>query len=478
MSSGTQVSGSTAACFSNPVAGRQHHDAGRRRSPPGRRRQLAVCSLVVLLGWLAGGCAGRAEDYPNRPVLLICPWAAGGGTDRVARQLAVGLERELGVPVNVVNATGASGVTGHTRGALARPDGYTITLMTVELNMLHWRGLTPITYEDYRPGVLVNLDPAAIFVRADAPWQTLTELNEYVRQNPRTLRASGTALGGIWHVALAGWLTEIGVAADAVRWISMEGSSPSLQEMMAGGLDIVSCSLPEARSLLQAGEIRSLGVMSDERLAQFPDVPTFKEQGVEAGFAAWRGVGMPAGTPDPVHEKLVHSLTAVATGQEFRDFMTAGGFNWAFEGPSEFGQTLTRLDASFGALLTSDAFRDMGDEIVGPMAFPAILGGLGLIVFVTLLASGGLRKTASSDTFSWRGARRVSVILAAILLYLLVAESLGFVLTAFAIVAFLMWHLAVRWPVALMVSLVIVVVVYQIFAIYLRVPLPRGIFGW
>ncbi len=455
-------------------------DTGRQVSQrsAGRLARWWACCVVVLLGWLAGGCTGRGQEYPNRPVLLICPWAAGGGTDRVARQLAVGLERELGVPVNVVNATGASGVTGHTRGALARPDGYTITMMTVELNMLHWRGLTPITHANFRPGALVNLDPAALFVRADAPWQTLKELNEHVRRNPGTLRASGTALGGIWHVALAGWLTEIGLPTDAVRWISIEGASPSLQEMMAGGLEIVSASLPEARSLLQAGEIRALGVMADERLAQFPDVPTLKEQGVDALFAAWRGIGMPAGTPDPVHERLARSLADVANGPEFQEFMTKGGFNWAYEGPQEFGATLTRLDAAYGELLTSDAFSDMGGEIVGPMAFPAILGSLGVVVLVILLATGGLRETASSDTFSWHGAGRVAMILAAILVYLLVAETLGFVLTGFGVLAFLMWRLSVRWPVALTVSLVLILVVYQIFSIYLRVPLPRGLFGW
>jgi tripartite-type tricarboxylate transporter receptor subunit TctC len=455
-------------------------DSGRQVSgwSAARSGRLWLCCLIVLLGWLAGGCTGRGQAYPNRPILLICPWAAGGGTDRVARQLAVGLERELGVPVNVVNATGASGVTGHTRGALARPDGYTITMMTVELNMLHWRGLTPITHADFRPGALVNLDPAALFVRTDAPWQTLDELNEHIRQNPRTLRASGTALGGIWHIALAGWLTEIGLPTDAVRWISIEGASPSLQEMMAGGLEIVSASLPEARSLLEAGEIRALGVMSDERLAQFPDVPTLKEQGVDARFAAWRGIGVPAEAPDAVHEKLASSLANVTNGQEFRQFMTNAGFNWAFEGPEEFGATLRRLDTTYGQLLTSDAFRNMGSEIVGPMAFPAILGSLGLVVLVILLATGGLGETASSDTFSWRGAGRVAVILAAILVYILVAETLGFVLTGFGIVAFLMWRLSVRWPVALTVSFVLILVVYQIFAIYLRVPLPRGVFGW
>jgi hypothetical protein len=299
-----------------------------------------------------------------------------------------------------------------------------------------------------------------------------------VRQHPRTLRASGTALGGIWHVGLAAWLTGIGLDPDAVRWISIEGASPSFQELMAGGIEIVASSLPEARSLLEAGEVRSLGVLADERVAQFPEIPTLKELGVDAVLGTWRGVGLPTGTPDEVSAVLVEAHERVVNGTEFRQFMAKAGFNWAYEGPEEFGVTLARLDATFGTLLTSDTFTAIGQDIVGPMAFPTILAFIGLVVLAILLVSGGLRRTAASDTFSWRGTVRVAVILASILVYLLLAEALGFILTAFAIVTFLMWRLAVRWPVAVVVSLALVVVVYQVFAIYLRVPLPRGVFGW
>src|SRR5690554_6349909 len=97
-----------------------------------RDSKFPNCFLLLCLAGVFAACGGQDVEFPDRPVMLICPWAAGGGTDRVARQVAVGLEQELGVPVNVVNATGASGVTGHTRGALARPDGYTITLATAE----------------------------------------------------------------------------------------------------------------------------------------------------------------------------------------------------------------------------------------------------------------------------------------------------------------------------------------------------------
>jgi tripartite-type tricarboxylate transporter receptor subunit TctC len=108
---------------------------------------VALASLILLVG------CGQQQPFPSRPITLICPWSAGGGTDRVSRQMAMQLERRLGVPVNVINATGGSGVTGLTRGARSRPDGSTLMMMTVELSMLHWRGLTTITYEISRRSV-------------------------------------------------------------------------------------------------------------------------------------------------------------------------------------------------------------------------------------------------------------------------------------------------------------------------------------
>lgn len=435
-----------------------------------------ACGLLLLL--LVAGCGGGGQAYPDRPVLLICPWAAGGGSDRVARQLAVGLEGELGVPLSVVNATGASGVIGHTRGALARPDGYTITLATAELNMLHWRGLTPVTHADFLPGVLLNRDPAALFVRRDAPWQTLAEINEHVRTQPRSLRASGTALGGIWHVAMAGWLNAIGAEIDAVRWISIEGATPSLQELMAGGLDLVSCSLPEARPLLEAGEIRALGVMAAGRLEQFPDVPTLQEQGVEAELGTWRGIVLPRETPAERATQLVEAIGRVVQAEEFRTFMSQAGFNWAFEEGDQFRQSLERLDADFGVVLTSETFARMGDEIIGPMAFPATLGILGALTLLGLVASRQLGSSTTAESFSVPGMTRVAEFLGAILIYLLVAEWLGFVLTASLLVWLLMWRLGVSRITALVVSVLVAAAVYHVFAVLLRVPLPRGLLGW
>ena len=131
--------------------------------------------LALVLPPLLIGC-GAEDSYPGRPITLVCPRAAGGGTDRVSRQIAVHLENDLGVPVNVINATGGRGVTGYSRGLHARPNGYTMILSTVELNMMHWIGLTGLTYRDGIPLMSLNEDSAAIVVRTDAPWQTLEEL--------------------------------------------------------------------------------------------------------------------------------------------------------------------------------------------------------------------------------------------------------------------------------------------------------------
>ena len=237
---------------------------------------------LLLAAFLSGtsGC-GPEGAYPNRPILLVCPWSVGGGTDRISRTVADLLGEKLGQRVNVINATGGSGVTGHDRGARARPDGYTLLMMTVEINMLHWRGLTDLTWRDYRPLMMLNSVPAAVVVQKNAPWKTLGELDAEIAKRPGELKASGTARGGIWHLALAGWLDAAGLDSSSVIWVASRGAGPSLTELASGGLDLVVCSLPEAQAQLEAGTARALGVMSPERIEQYPEVPTLRELGID-----------------------------------------------------------------------------------------------------------------------------------------------------------------------------------------------------
>ncbi len=442
-----------------------------------RTAGLTGLLAAIVAATVLSGC--RPESgYPNRPIVLICPWAAGGGTDRCSRQVAAMLEQELGVPVNVINATGGAGVTGHTRGALAKPDGYTVTMVTVEIYMLHWRGLTNISYQDYRPVARLNVDAAAVFVRSDAPWERLERLNEHIREHPGELTASGTASGGIWHLAFAGLLDNAGMSPADVIWVSINGSAPSLQELLAGGVDVVCCSLPEAQSLLDADRVRCLGVMADERVEQFPDVPTFKEQGIDWQMSGWRGICVPKDTPPEIADRLTEALAAVAQSDGYQDFMQTAGFHAEFQTPDEFARSLHDVDEQLGGLLTSEAFRSVQETPIGPMFFPTLLGVSLTIAVVGLIATGGLRRQAEVGPLCRGDLLRCGEVVAWVLAYLLVAETAGFVIASAVLLTIWMWRLGVRPLVSIVVGVPVAVATYQLFAVLLHVPLPRGWLGW
>jgi tripartite-type tricarboxylate transporter receptor subunit TctC len=318
--------------------------------PPARRSLVATAAAAVLAA--AAAAPALAQEYPDRPLTLIVPWGAGGGTDATARIVAALLEEELGQPVSVVNRTGGSGVVGHSAIAQAEADGYTIGMATVEIGMMHWQGLTELTYEDYTPIALVNFDPAAIQVRADAPWEDLEALVEHVRENPGQLTASGTGQGGIWHLAIAGFLSQLDIAPDAVRWVPSEGAAPGLQDLVAGGVDVVPCSIPEARSLLEAGRVRSLGVMSSERNEAFPDIPSAEESlGVAWEIGAWRGIVAPQGIPEEVRERLAEALEAVYNDDQYAEFMAGQGFGRAWAAGDEFAEFMRESNDNLGAVM-------------------------------------------------------------------------------------------------------------------------------
>ncbi|WP_149541332.1 tripartite tricarboxylate transporter substrate binding protein [Siccirubricoccus phaeus] len=310
-------------------------------------------SRRALLGTGAALVAAPAlaqPRWPARPVQMLCPWAAGGGTDAVLRIVAALLEKELGQPFNVVNRTGGSGVVGHAAIANAQPDGYTLGIITAEICMLHWQGLTEVTYRNYTPLGLMNNDPPGIQVNASAPYQDVTALAEAVKKSrPGQMKASGTGQGGIWHLALAGWLGAMGLPAAHVRWVPSNGAAPAMQDLAAGGLDFTTCSVPEARAMLDAGRARSLAVMAPERLSAFPNIPTLKEaMGVDYATGAWRGIAGPPNLPAEVRRVMEPALGKVFNSAEYKEFLNARGFGLVYADAAGFARHLEKADKSLG----------------------------------------------------------------------------------------------------------------------------------
>jgi tripartite-type tricarboxylate transporter receptor subunit TctC len=315
-------------------------------------RRTAVLMLVALVSAVAWSASADAQaKVPSRPVQLICPWAAGGGTDRIARMVAVLLEKELGQPVTVVNRTGGSGAVGHTAGATAAPDGHTITIVTVELTMMHWMGLTPLTYKEYTPVSLLNIDAAGVQVAASSEFKDVKQLLAFVRSNPGKLKASGTGKGGIWDLARAGMLKTAGLPVDALPWVPSNGAAPALQELAAGGVQVVTASLVEGRPMIDAGKVRALANMADKRDAAFPDVPTLKELGINWTMGAWRGIALPKGASPDVVAVYEKALEKVVASKEFVDFMQKGPFGILYKNSKDFAAFLEEQDRTMGGLM-------------------------------------------------------------------------------------------------------------------------------
>ena len=311
---------------------------------------VAFVGLALVVGLPPSEAAAQAK-YPSRPIQLICPWAAGGGTDRIARMVAVLLEKELGQPVTVVNRTGGSGAVGHTAGATATPDGHTITIVTVELTMMHWMGLTPLTYREFTPVALLNIDPAGVQVAANSEWKTAKQLLDWIKANPGKAKASGTGRGGSWDIARAGMLKAAGIPIDAMPWVPSTGAATGLQELVAGGVQVVTASLVEGRPLIEAGKVRPLAHMADKRDPAFKDVPTLKELGINWTMGAWRGIAAPKGTPAAIVATLEKALAKVVKSKEYNDFMNAGPFGILWSPAAEFGKFMAEQDATMGVLM-------------------------------------------------------------------------------------------------------------------------------
>jgi putative tricarboxylic transport membrane protein len=313
------------------------------------RRTLFAAALVM--GATAAATLAHAQ-YPQRPVQLIVPWGAGGGTDATARIIATLLEKDLKQPFNVVNRTGGSGVVGHDAIARAAPDGYTIGLITVEITMMHHVGLTQLKYTDYTPIGLVNADPAAINVRSDSPYKSVKDLLAAIKANPGKMKASGTGQGGIWHLAIAGLLKQQGIDPNALPWVPSNGAAPGMQDMVAGGVDVVPCSIPEARSMIDAGKARALAIMDANPPTLYPNVPTLKKElGSDWAIAAWRVIAAPKGIPADAQKTLVSALKKVYDSKEYKEFMASRGFGVVWADPAEAEKFMAASDASLGSAL-------------------------------------------------------------------------------------------------------------------------------
>ncbi|QWD66967.1 tripartite tricarboxylate transporter substrate binding protein [Polynucleobacter sp. MWH-Aus1W21] len=254
--------------------------------------------------------------YPDKSIKFLVPWPPGGATDQVARILAIPLTKELGVSVFVENKGGAGGNIGTQAFLQDKPDGYSILMATSSTNAAGPHLFANQGFDaskDFTPVVLVCTIPNIMVVPASSPWNSLKDLMTDAKQNPGKFTYGSAGIGASQHLAGAQFKTVTGLD---IRHVPYKGSGPAALDLMAGHIDMMLDTGSMAN--IKGGKLKALGVASDKRIPELPNVPTMKEAGVPMVANAWYGVMLPAGAPKDVTEKLNAAFNKVLKDPEVR----------------------------------------------------------------------------------------------------------------------------------------------------------------
>lgn len=275
-----------------------------------------VALLVVSL--FAAGCGGAKKEevkYPTKPIELIVPFAAGGGTDAVGRALAESLKGILKQDVVVVNKTGGGGAVGMAEGLKAKPDGYTLTMVTREVVSLPLQGQAPFKTFDFKLIGNVNTDPTVIVVSSTSKYKTIEDLLADLKANPGKLNFAASVTPNFYALQFAD------AAKVSFVTIPFPGAAPALTEVLAGRADFGIYGPGEVKAQVDAGKLLPLAVMAEKRFDGLKDVPTLKEKGMDAVTGTYRGIAVPPQTPDEVTKVLEDALAKAVKDPKFVEFM-------------------------------------------------------------------------------------------------------------------------------------------------------------
>lgn len=301
---------------------------------------LLALAMVLSLGTIALA----ADDYPTKGISVICPWAAGGGTDACLRAFADAMGRQLDVTLTVDNLTGGGGILGHQAIADADPDGYTLGMITFELSTYKALGQSELTDLSYDPLCRVNTDAAAITVNAEwAKDNGITDLAsfiDYCKEHPGEVQMGGSSNASVWHIAGGYLMNETGIEIQMITY--QEGAATAVQNAAGGFIQGVTVSLAEARSFIESGHLVCLGVMDAERNPAFPDVPTCKEQGYDIQYFTQRGLALPLGVDPEIKAVLEEAAAAAAEDPDFVEFMNNNGQTIAYQNSEDYAAFLAQ----------------------------------------------------------------------------------------------------------------------------------------
>jgi tripartite-type tricarboxylate transporter receptor subunit TctC len=307
-----------------------------------------VAAFCILL---AAGLAAQARGYPDKPVRLVVPYAAGGSTDVIARALGQKLSEIWGQPVVIDNRPGASTIIATEIVAKSAPDGYTLLVTTTSFTIVPslTRALPYDAQKDFEPITLINTTPLVLVVNPGVPANSVKELIALAKARPGALNFGSAGSGGSNH--LAGELFNAMAGVKMVH-VPYKGNAPALNDLVGGHVDVVFNGLTSAIPLIKAGKLRPLAVTSPTRAGALPEIPTLDETGLK-GFqaVAWNGLSAPARTPKEVIDRINSDVLKVIRSPGLAERLKTEGADPVGNSPEQFAAFLREETAKWSKVI-------------------------------------------------------------------------------------------------------------------------------
>lgn len=307
-------------------------------------------TLASLAALASAGVLSAVAAYPERPVKLIVPWAAGGDTDVVYRAFQPVLQKHLGNTVVIANVGGASGTKGAKEAKASPADGYTILAIHDSLHSTYYTGVADVAWTDFQPICLVASTPSILTAAPKTPWKDAMAMLADAKARPGQVTV-GASLGSTSHFFPA--LIEKG-AGIKFRYVAYDGTAPRMNALLGSHIDMAESNLTQ-KGKADAGQMRFLAIATEKRNPAVPDVPTLKELGINVTYAVNRGLVAPKDTPSDVMAKLQSACAAAAREPAFAEAMTKQGTLVNFLGPKEYDAFLKENDK-----LNQELAKDLG----------------------------------------------------------------------------------------------------------------------
>lgn len=293
---------------------------------------LAATAAVVVAGTAFGISPAAAADFGCRTAKLIVPWGAGGGTDVIFRQFVEAVNEAGAEPeLQVVNIGGQGGNKGAKEAAKAKPDGCTLFAIHQSALTSYFTGRIDFTWDKFEPVAMLTRTPSIFGANADVPYQNITEMVAYAKENPGKINAGGT-LGSTSQFV---YLLLEDAAGIKFNHVSYDGTRQRMTALLAGNIDTGEINLAAAKKYIQTGELKALGITTEARNSEIPDVATLKEQGYDLVYGVDRGVMLPEGTSQEIIDHYAGLFKQAAENPKVVEAMNAKGTYVNYMNPAE-----------------------------------------------------------------------------------------------------------------------------------------------